>query len=93
MIKFETLKNALERGLIHFDLQRDVSLVEVKNETRLVLSVVQNPQYPPFGHAMIKLERWLKTFLDVEDLELQLESKEDRNRRVERSGRTKASAS
>jgi hypothetical protein len=70
-----------------FGLQVDVLVTEIKNDTRLVLSFKQNPDKPDFGRHMIKLERWLRAQMGFE-VELQLESIEDRNRREERTKRT-----
>ncbi|MGE4132081.1 MAG: hypothetical protein AB7F86_10625 [Bdellovibrionales bacterium] len=69
-----------------FGLQTDVTVTDIKNDTRFVLSYTQDKTKPNFGYAMIKLERWLRPKLGFE-VELLLESIEDRNRRVERTKR------
>jgi hypothetical protein len=86
----EKLKQAqiqLTAACREFGLQVDVLVTEIKNDTRLVLSYKQNPEKPDFGRHMIKLERWLRSKMGFE-IELQLESIEDRNRREERTKRT-----
>lgn len=85
----EKLKQAqitLTEACRSFGLQVDVLVTEIKNETRLVLSYKQATDKPDFGRHMIKLERWLRTKMGFE-VELQLESIEDRNRREERTKR------
>lgn len=86
----EKMKHAqmkLTEACREFGVQVDVLVTEIKNDTRLVLSYKQNPEMPNFGHAMIKMERRLRAQMGFE-VELQLESIEDRNRREERTKRT-----
>lgn len=73
-------------GCKELGLQQDVQVVEIKNDTRFVLSYIQNKEMPDFGRHMIKLERGLRKKLSFE-VELQLESIDDRNKRVERTKR------
>jgi hypothetical protein len=77
---------ALTEGCREFGLQVDVLVTEIKNNTRFVLSYKQAADKPNFGWHMIKLERWLRNKFGFE-VELQLESIEDRNRREERTKR------
>ena len=84
--KMKQAQIALTEGCREAALQVDVLVTDIKNETRFVLSYKQNPEKPDFGRHMIKLERWLRTKLGFE-VELQLESIEDRNRREERTKR------
>lgn len=69
-----------------FGLQPDVLVTNVLNDTRFVLSYKQAADKPDFGRHMIKLERKLREKFGFE-VELQLESIEDRNRREERTKR------
>ena len=64
-----------------------VEIVQIKNDTRLVLSLRQDPKLPSFGNKLIQMERALRNKFGAE-LEFQVEGVEDRNKRVERSGRT-----
>lgn len=84
--KMKQAQIVLVEGCRHFNLQVDVLVTEIKNDTRLVLSYKQNPEMPDFGRHMIKLERWLREKMGF-TVELQLESIEDRNRREERTKR------
>jgi len=84
--KLERAQGLVTKGCIRLGLQMSVQVIDIKNDTRLVLSYTQDPTKPNFGHHMIKLERWLRSELGFE-VELQLESIEDRNKRVQRSGR------
>ncbi len=84
--KMRRAQTALTEGCRALGLQVDVLVTEIKSETRLVLSYKQNPDKPDFGRHMIKLERWLREKMGIE-VELQLESLEDRNRREERTKR------
>lgn len=79
-------QKVLLQGCKELGLQESVMVTKVLNDTRFVLSYTQAPDKPDFGRAMIKLERWIRARLGFE-IELQLESIEDRNKRVERSGR------
>ncbi len=74
-------------GLKMLGLQENVLVVKILNHTRFVLSYVQDQTKPNFGYHMIKLEKWLREQFNFE-VELQLESIEDRNRREERTKRT-----
>lgn len=76
----------LIEGCRMMGLQEDVQVVKLLNNTRFVLSYVQDKTKPDFAWAMIKLEKWLREQFHFE-VELQLESIEDRNRRVERTKR------
>jgi hypothetical protein len=76
----------LNEGCAELGLQSDVVITEIKNNTRLVLNYKQDKSKPDFGRNMIKLERWLRAKMQFE-VELQLESIEDRNRREERTKR------
>ena len=64
-----------------------VEIVQIKNDTRLVLSLKQDINFPSFGNKLIQIERALRAKFGAE-LEFQVEGIEDRNKRVERSGRT-----
>lgn len=64
-----------------------VEIVQIKNDTRLVLSLKQDINFPSFGNKLIQIERALRNKFGVE-LEFQVEGIEDRNKRVERSGRS-----
>jgi hypothetical protein len=77
---------AVLEGCTHFGLQTDVLVPEIKADTRFVLSYSQNKEKPDFGRHMIKLEKWLREKMGFE-VELLLESIEDRNKRVERTKR------
>lgn len=70
-----------------FALQEDVKVVTILNDTRFVLDYRQSLTHPNFGWAMIKVERELRRMTQME-VELQLESLEDKNKRVQRSGRS-----
>lgn len=78
--------DALIEGCAILGLQQDIQIVEMKDRGRIMLSYTQKPEYPNFGHAMIRLERWMKERLQTE-LELQLESTDDRSKRDAKSGR------
>lgn len=85
--KLNQARKIFYEGCAAFGLQLDVAVTEIKNDTRFVLSYKQDPAKPDFGRHMIKLERWLRDKMKFE-VELQLESIEDRNRREERTKRT-----
>lgn len=61
-----------------------VELVEITNATRLVLSVAEAASKQAFGHQLMRVERWMKARLEPQ-LELILESLEDRNKRIGRT--------
>ncbi len=67
-------------------LQTDVELIEVKENDRFVLQYEQDPTKPDFGKAMIRLETLMRQTMGVV-IDLRLEAKEDKNKRVERTGR------
>jgi hypothetical protein len=81
--QIELAATHLQAGARSLGLQEDVQVLEVKNQTRLVLSYKQNLKFPDFGRHMIQLERWIREDMNT-PVELQLESMEDRNRRLER---------
>ncbi len=85
--KMKQAQIRMTEGCRLMGLQVDVLVTKILNDTRLVLSYKQNPSMPDFGRHMIKLERWLRSQMHME-VELQLESIEDRNRREERTKRT-----
>ncbi len=85
--KVAAAQEILLKGCDKLGLQKTVQVTQIKHDTRFVLTFTQDPTKPNFGHSMIKLERWLRGELKFE-VELQLESIEDRNKRVQRSGRT-----
>lgn len=62
---------------------RDVRVVGIKHEKRFILAY-QNTTQKNFAHALIGLERDLRRNLGVE-IELQLESLEDKNKRENRT--------
>lgn len=78
---------AVTEACREYGLQVDVLVTEIKNNTRFVLSYKQAADKPDFGRHMIKMERWLRMKFGFE-VELQLESLEDRNRREDRTKRT-----
>ena len=78
---------AVTEACREYGLQVDVLVTEIKNNTRFVLSYKQAADKPDFGRHMIKMERWLRIKFGFE-IELQLESLEDRNRREGRTNRT-----
>jgi hypothetical protein len=84
--KVKEAQKIFNEGCVGFGLQTDVVITEIKNDTRLVLNYKQDKTKPDFGRHMIKLERWLREKMHFE-VELQLESIEDRNRREERTKR------
>lgn len=84
--KLNQARKIFYEGCAAFGLQMDIALTEIKNDTRLVLSYKQDKSKPDFGRTMIKLEHWLRDKMKFE-VELQLESIEDRNRREERTKR------
>ena len=63
-----------------------VEIVQIKNDTRLVLAFKQDPSFPNFGNQLINIERQLREKFGVE-LEFQVEGLEDRNKRIERTKR------
>jgi hypothetical protein len=84
--KLKEAQGIFNEGCSALGLQGDVVITEIKNDTRLVLNYKQDKTKPDFGRSMIKLERWLREKMHFE-VELQLESIEDRNRREERTKR------
>jgi len=73
----------LTSACVQMGLQDDVLVVKVDG-FRWVLSYEQNPSYPDFGRSMIGLERNLQLFTK-RPIDLRLESKEDKNRRIQRN--------
>ncbi len=84
--KLVAARNFLTATCEELGLQTNVEVVEIKNDTRLVLHYTQQTDKPNFGNAMIRLERRLRDKMHFE-VELQLEAIEDRNKRVERTQR------
>ncbi len=84
--KVKEAQKIFVQGCTELDLQTDVTVTEIKNDTRLVINYKQDKAKLDFGRHMIKLERWLRAKMNFE-VELQLESIEDRNRREERTKR------
>lgn len=84
--KLKEAQNLMNAGSRTLGLQEDIQVTEIKNDTRFVLAYNQMPGKPDFGRHMIKLELWLRAQMNFQ-VELQLESIEDRNRRVERTKR------
>lgn len=62
-------------------------IVKIANETRWILHYEQDPNKPHFGNHMIKLERHIKARLEGQQIDLQLESSVDKNKRDIKSGR------
>lgn len=80
------MKNAddwLKSGCIALGLQLDVEVIEIQRNRRWICSYEQDPKYPDFGRAMIKLERWIKREAKC-PVELLCEATADRNKRVKR---------
>lgn len=87
MINPRDAKIALEAGCATLGLQMSVEILEIKHGHVLVLDYDQDLKFPNFAHSMIRLERFMKTYMKVQELELQTLSMEDKNKRVKRSGR------
>ncbi|MGE3760114.1 MAG: hypothetical protein AB7H97_20280, partial [Pseudobdellovibrionaceae bacterium] len=85
--KLKEAQKVLNEGCAAFGLQSDVAVTEVKGDARFFLNYKQDKTKPDFGRHMIKLEHWLRNKLQFE-VDLQLESIEDRNRREERTKRS-----
>ena len=83
----QTLERILRESCEALGLQTNVIIVKVVNETRWILHYEQDPTKPHFGNNMIKLERHIKARLEDQPIELQLESKADKNKRDIKSGR------
>ncbi len=87
----QEVQRILERNELHLrccldlGLQPLVTLIEVKG-FRWTLEYTQSPNHPDFGNGMIKLERLLQERTG-RPIDLRLEAKEDKNKRVERTGR------
>lgn len=87
MTNMEFAQDALDRGCDALGIQKSAKVVDIKKGYRWILAHTQDPAMPNFHLCMIKLERWIKAHMNVEYIELQLESLEDRNKRDIRSGR------
>lgn len=85
-MKMKLAQAALTSACSALGLQSDVEVLTIKHETVWILTYDQDPNKPHFGNAMIKLERFIKEMLG-EQVELQLEPSEDRNKRFQRTGR------
>ena|SRR3990167_3353415 len=90
MLTLDKLQEALRAGCAEYGLQKEVEIIEVKHGSVVILDYTQNKNLPDFGDHMIKLERFMKHCLGATDLELQLESLEDKNRRDIKHGRAVA---
>ena len=83
--KIARVEGCLSAALKEYGLQEvGTVVVGIKDDVRVVLSVVQDPHRPSVGNYLIKLERVLKERLESR-LEIQLESLSDRNKRKERT--------
>jgi NifU-like protein involved in Fe-S cluster formation len=83
--KIKTISEALPPILVKISLQNDaIEIVKIRHETRVVISI--KAQQTRVGHSLIKIERELQKQTGLA-LELQLESLEDRNKRIERTQR------
>jgi hypothetical protein len=87
MLNLERVKEVLALGIEALKLQPTVEIVEQRHGHVFILAFDQAPDFPNFAHSMIKLERWMKKFLEVRDLELLCEDVDDINKRNTRSGR------
>ncbi len=87
MIELNKAKEALANGLAQYGLQTDIEIVDVKHGHVIVLGFSQDPNMPNVAHSLIKVERYMKAYLDVLQLELQCEALSDRNKRDAKSGR------
>lgn len=85
--KLSRARGAMKDCCRALGLQEDAEVVGVLGDVRLVLHFVQDKAKPSFAKGMIELERRLKKSLDPR-LELQLEGIEDRNTRIQRTGRS-----
>ncbi len=82
----ENAKSVLKQCCRILGLQDDVELIDVITNDRFVLHYEQSSIHPDFGKNMIKLESMMRGTLGVV-VDLRLEAKEDKNKRVQRTGR------
>lgn len=82
----EAAKSSLKLCCKILGLQEDVELIEVKDNDRIVLGYEQSPGHPDFGRNMIRLESLMRQTMGVV-IDLRLEAKQDRNNRIQRTGR------
>jgi hypothetical protein len=87
MLNLDKVKDVLAIALNAYALQPAVEIVEQRHGHVFILAFNQDPAFPDVGAHMIKLERWMKKFLEVKDLELLCEDIDDINKRNTRSGR------
>lgn len=67
-------------------LQEDVKVLKIKDGWRWVLGYEQDPNKPDFVNGMIRLEVWIRKFLNT-DVDLLLEPLADKNKRDVKTGR------
>ncbi len=85
--KIKVIVEALPTILNQESLNSDViEIVKIRHETRVVVAIRPQPHQKNIGHHLIKIERELQKNTGL-PLELQLESLEDRNKRIERTQR------
>lgn len=82
----EAAKSALKMCCKILGLQEDVEIIDVKDNDRFVLEYEQSPTHPDFGRAMIRVESLMRQTMGIV-VDLRLEAKEDRNKRMQRTGR------
>ncbi len=85
MTNIERAQIALIEACKELGLQANVRITEIKGE-RWILTYEQDPNYPRFDYAMIKLERVLRE-VTRSKVELMLEALTDKNKRDLKSGR------